>query len=169
MVALALVALAGCGLHPMFARSADGGAGPAATELAAISVGIIPERAGQLLRQALQERFERSGLAVPQRYDLVVTFAVINTAVGIQPDTSPTRIRFIGTATYWLKAQDASRSTLTSGTARTVDGFNLFDQQFFASGLEGETVQRRVAEAVADQITLQLASYFDKRATAAAE
>ena len=47
-----------------------------------------------------------------------------------------------------------------------MDGYNVIDNQFFAADLENEVVQRRVAEALADQITLQLASYFAKRAAA---
>ena len=53
-------------------------------------------------------------------------------------------------------------ATVTTGRARAVDGLNTFDQQYFAQDLETETVQRRIAEAVADQITAQLATYFDK-------
>jgi LPS-assembly lipoprotein len=49
---------------------------------------------------------------------------------------------------------------LTSGTARAVDGYNVIDQQYFASDLESEAVQRRMVEAIAEQITLQVAMYF---------
>ena len=45
-----------------------------------------------------------------------------------------------------------------------MDGLNVLDEQLFASDLEGEAVQGRMAEALADQITLQLAAYFNKHA-----
>lgn len=160
--------LGGCGLHPMYARAPNGEAGPAASGLAQISVGLIPERTGQLLRLALQERFERNGLAAAHRYDLAVTFAISNAVIGVQQDTSNVRFRLVGTANYQLIAQDPGRTTLTSGTARSVDGMNLFDQQIFAADLETEVVQQRIAEAVADEITQQLAIYFDHQAALAA-
>ena len=69
----------------------------------------------------------------------------------------------IGTATWTLIAQDPGRTRLTSGSAKAVDGINIFDTQYFAADLENEAVQRRLAEALADQITLQLAMYFRKR------
>ena len=41
---------------------------------------------------------------------------------------------------------------------------NNLDSQIFAADLENEAIQKRLAEALADQITLQLAAYFRKRA-----
>jgi LPS-assembly lipoprotein len=161
--------LGACGFQPMYASTRTSDEGPAAKGLAEITVGLIPERSGQLLRLALQERFERTGLALAHRYDLAVNFSVAAQPVGYQPDTSITFMRWVGVATYTLIAQDPARTPLTSGTARSVDGMNIFDQELFASTLEGEAVQRRIAEAVADQIALQLAAYFRKPAVAARE
>jgi len=164
---LAAPLLAACGFHPVYAPPAAGGDSAAATGLAQITVGLIPERAGQELRLALQERFERAGVTAARRYDLTVSFAVSAEAIGIQPDTSSTYVRLIGRADYRLTAQDPSRSTLTTGTARSVEGYNMFDQQIFAADQESDVIIRRIAEAVADQIALQLAAYFSKRALAA--
>jgi LPS-assembly lipoprotein len=164
LVLLALPLLGGCGFRPLYASGSAGEAGPAAEGLAETRVNPIPERSGQLLRLALQERFERSGLAMAQRYDLSVDFNIASAAIGIQPDSSNSRMRFVGTATYRLTAQDPSRRLLTSGTARSVDGLDVFDQQLFAMDLESEVIQQRIAEAVADEITRQLAIYFDQQA-----
>ena len=161
---LATPVLAACGFRPVYGPGASGPDSPAATALAKISVGLIPERTGQVLRLALQERFERAGIAAAHEYDLSVNFAVIDDTLAIQQDTTATWIRVTGTANYRLVSQDPSRATLTSGVARSVDGYNLFDQQFFAQDLENDAVNKRVALAVADQIALQLASYFAKQA-----
>ncbi len=168
LLGLAAPSLGGCGFHPMYAAARSGEAGPAAIGLAEVTVGQIPDRPGQLLHLALQERFERSGLAEAHQYDLNVTFSISGEAIAFQQDTSNTRMRMVGTATYQLIAQDPSRSTLTSGTARSVDGLDMFDQQMLAAALETEVVQRRVAEQVADEITQQLAIYFDRQAALAA-
>jgi LPS-assembly lipoprotein len=157
--------LAACGFRPIYAPTAAGGDSPAAKALSQISVGIIGERAGQELRQALQERLERFGIAAAPQYDLVVsTFTVNSEQISIQADTTATWVRVIGTASYTLVSDDPGRRTVTSGLARSVDGYNLYDQQYFAQNLEAEQVQRRVAEAVADQIALQLATYFNRQA-----
>lgn len=168
LVLLALPLLAGCGFHPLYASAPNGVAGPAAAGLAEISVALLPERTGQLLRQALQERFQRSGLAPAHRYDLTVNFSIAGDPIALQPDSSNVRIRFVGTASYQLTSRDPGRRTLTKGTARSVDGLNIYDQQLFAATLETEVVQQRIAEAVADEITRQLAIYFDQQAALAA-
>lgn len=157
--------LSGCGFQPVYTPTASGRAGAAQRELAAISVDLIPDRPGQLLRQALQDRLEMGSSGVARRYDLSVGFGISGEAIAIQPDSQPTRIREIGSATWTLIAQDPGRTKLTSGYVKAVDGINLFDTQYFAADLENEAVQRRLADALADQITLQLATFFRKRAT----
>ncbi len=158
--------LTACGFHPVYGPAASGKTGPAAQALAEISVGLIPERTGQLLRLALQERLERAGVAAARQYDLTVSFGLTSDAIATLQNSTSTWTRMVGTATYSLVAEDAARTTLTSGVARSEDGFNQFDQQYFASDLETDAVERRIVQAVADQIALQLASFFAKRATA---
>ena len=75
-----LALLTGCGFRPLYGARDNGTASPAEQGLAEISVALIPERSGQLLRQALQARFERSGGGAAKRYDLSVGY-------GIQGDT----------------------------------------------------------------------------------
>jgi LPS-assembly lipoprotein len=165
---LALAAmLPGCGFSPIYARSAPGTAGPAEAGMAAINVGLIPERTGQELRQALQARLNRGSSGVAQRYDLVATYALVGEPIGIQQDASITRVRLIGSSVWTLTAQDPLRTTLASGNARVLDGYNIIDQQYFAADMESEEVERRMAEALADQIAVQLAIYFKRHAPAA--
>jgi LPS-assembly lipoprotein len=160
-------ALAGCGFQPVYMPTASGQPGPAQRELAAINVTLIPDRPGMLLRQALQDRFEGAGDATARRYDLSVSFWISGSAVGMQPDTTITRVQLIGHATWTLLAEDPGRTNLTKGSARAADAENILDSQYFAADLETETIQKRLAAAVADQITLQLAAYFRKRAATA--
>lgn len=161
-------ALAGCGFQPVYMTTASGQAGPAQRELAAIYVDLLPDRPGQLLRQALQQRLEGDGDATARHYDLAVQFWISGQGIGIQPDTTTTRVRLIGRANWTLTAQDPGHTRLTGGSARAADAINNLDSQIFASDLENEFVQKRLAEALADQITLQLAAYFRKRADVAA-
>jgi LPS-assembly lipoprotein len=156
-------ALSGCGFQPVYMPTASGKAGPAARELAAIDVGIIPDRPGQLLRQALQERFG-SDAGLPQHYNLQISFWITGEGTAILSDTTATRIRLTGNANWTLVAQDPAKTHLTSGSARTLDGYNVLDQQFFAGDLNNEQVQKRIANAVADQVAMQLAIWFRQHA-----
>jgi LPS-assembly lipoprotein len=165
LLSLAVTALSGCGFQPVYMPTASGKAGVAQRDLAAIEVDLIPDRPGQLLRQALQDRLAMGASGVERRYELkVVGFGISGEGIAIQSDNSATRYRSIGTANWSLIAQDPGRTPLSSGSARSIDALNIFDEQYFAADLEVEAVQRRVAEALADQIAIQLAIFFRKRA-----
>jgi LPS-assembly lipoprotein len=159
---LALQVLPGCGFHPMYGSAGGGAMGPAETGLAEISIAPLYERNGQLLRQALEERFERGGTGLARRYDLTVAYGLSGDPIGIQPDSSITRVRVYGSANWTLAAQDPQHTTLASGTARALDGYNILDEQLFASDMESDVVYGRIADAIAEQITLQLAAWFNK-------
>jgi LPS-assembly lipoprotein len=158
-----LTALTGCGFQPVYMPTASGQAGPAQRELASVYVGIIPERPGQLLRQALQERFGNDS-GTPSAYDLNVNFGISGEGIGIENDAIATRIRLIGTASWYLLGRDPKRTVLASGSARAMDGVNIFDSQYFAADLEIEAEQKRIAENLATQIATRLAVWFRQQA-----
>lgn len=161
VLGVAASVLTGCGFRPAYMKSS---AGPGAqADLAAVHVQNIFDRPGQLLRQALQERLERGATGVARRYDLSVNYGISGEGLAIDQNNNTTRLRFVGRADWTLTAQDPKRTPLTSGQARSFDAINLLNQQYFASDLETEVVQRRIAEAVADQITIQLAGYFTRQ------
>lgn len=160
-------ALAGCGFRPLYAPAASGMAGPAAAELAAIYVPVFAERSGQLLRQALQQRFEGSGTGTAKKYELTAFISISAEGIAIQRDSSSSRVRLTAVAPWTLKALSLEHPVLAQGNSRVLDGYNIITQQFFAAQLENETATRRIASALADQITLQVGSYFLRRATAA--
>ena len=130
-----LLMLGGCGFQPVYMPTASGKAGVAQRELASVYVGIIPERPGQLLRQALQERFGNDA-GTPPAYDLMVTFGITGEGIAIETNNLATRLRMIGNAGWRLVDRDAKRTVLTSGSARALDGVNLFSTQYFAADLE---------------------------------
>jgi LPS-assembly lipoprotein len=159
-------AVAGCGFQPVYMPTASGKVGPALRELAAVEVPVLGDRPGQLLRQALQDRFGNDS-GVPHRYNLKINYWISGEGINIQPDNTATRIRLIGNANWELVDSAPPQRSLTKGTARSVDGVNIFDTQYFAADRENEMVQRRIAGALADQMALQLAAYFRRRANVA--
>ena len=152
-------AVSGCGFRPVYAVR-GGASSPARRQLGLIDVALLPDRPGQLLRQALQQRLSNPGEVLAKRYELSIAYGISSDSIGVQQDSTITRIRQTGTANWSLKMLDPASTLVTNGTARTLDGLNVIDQQYFEADLAGEAAQRRIADAIADQITLQLASYF---------
>ena len=159
-------AVAGCGFRPLYLP--EGGRGsPASEALAAIYVPVMAERSGQLLRQALQRRIEGAGTGVAKKYDLIAVFSIAPEGVGIQRDSSTTRIRLVGTVTWALRELNLAHTVLTSGNARVLDGYNILNQQYFAADMESDAAAKRVAESLADQVVTQLAIFLKNRAAPA--
>jgi LPS-assembly lipoprotein len=155
--------LAGCGFQPVYMPTASGNTGPAQRSLSSVYVDIIPERPGQLLRQALQERFGDDAGA-PSNYNLHVTFAIGGEGIAIETNSIATRLRLIGSASWTLVGHDEKHTALTTGSAQAVDGVNVFDSQYFAADQEVEAEQKRIAEQIATQIATQLAVWFRQQA-----
>jgi LPS-assembly lipoprotein len=144
--------------------TASGNAGVAQRELAAIEVALMPERPGQLLRQALQDRLEMAASGVAHRYMLTASFGISGDYLDIGAGYLPSRVRLTGSASWTLVAQDPARTPVTNGYAKTVDAYNIIGGQYFGADQENEALTRRIASALADQITLQLATFFRQRA-----
>jgi LPS-assembly lipoprotein len=159
----AVAALGGCGFQPVYMPTASHKPGAAPRGLQTVFVAVIGERPGQVLRQDLQARFG-SDSGTPSEYELQVAFGIAGEGIAIESNDLATRIRMTGNATWTLRAHDPKRTVLASGSARYIDGLNLFDAEYFAADLETEAVQQRIAGQIADQITIQLATWFRKRA-----
>ncbi|MEO8714785.1 MAG: LPS assembly lipoprotein LptE [Acetobacteraceae bacterium] len=164
LAGLASLPLSGCGFQPVYMRTASGKAGPAVRELAAIHVALIPERPGQLLRQALQQRLHGTDENGERRYDLGVFYWISGEGIAILPDNTNTNTRLTAHAIWTLTARDADHTKVAGGSARAFESVNVFDTQYFAGDLENGQATRRLADQVADQITLRLATLFRARA-----
>ena len=155
--------LAGCGFEPVYMPSAGNTPGVAQRELAAIAVAIIPDRPGQLLRQALQERLGGADPSDPQ-YTLNVNYWIAGEGIGILPDNTATYIRMFGNANWSLVTRNPARTPITSGYSRVQDSVNIFQNQYFGAELDTERAWSRIAGSLADQITLRLATFFRAQA-----
>ena len=155
--ALLCLPVAGCGFHPLY----DTGGAAADARLPDIFVAnIVAGRPGQLLRQALQQRLAGSSEASPQGYTLRVSLALNGEAIGIHGDNTSARTRVIGRANWALSSVAASPVSLATGSAITVDGFNVIETQYFESIMANDTTNERVADNLAESIRTQLATWF---------
>jgi LPS-assembly lipoprotein len=152
---LAATTLTGCGFHPLYAPG-----GSALPGLRDVFVDVIPNRNGQLLREALQRRLEGTGNDESKQYELSVTLVFAGESIGIQSDNSSSRTRYRGSATWTLRKPGFLGAKIATNTVHSLDGSNVIDEQFFYSDLSSEAIQRRMAENLADAIVQELAVYF---------
>ena len=141
---LALLALSGCGLRPLY----TGGAGGAvASRLSQIEVAPIPNRAGWLVRNALVDRLGQSG---PPAYRLQVELDDDITGFGIRGDSATTRERRTLRARYRLVAV-GSGETVLDATAGADSGIDVVSSEYATVAAEQSAVER-LAAVLADQI-----------------
>lgn len=155
--------LGGCGFHPLLA---PGSAGKASTvaQLRSVYVPVMPERAGQLFREALQTRLYGSDASVAKRYELSAPIALNVEGLGIQADSSTSRFRVTGSTAWTLIDLGKQRAVAATGFARLLDGYDNVDQQYIATAFESEAATARIANNLADQVVQQIAAYFDRTA-----
>jgi LPS-assembly lipoprotein len=154
---LALLALAGCGFTPLY--GGDEGQ-TASAQLGEIAVNNIPERPGQLLRISLETKLHANGAPVTEIYALSVSYGIATSDIGVLQDSATTYSRMAATANWRLTPIGDPGHPLATGTATALDSANIIDQQYFALNLETETINQRLADSVAAQITTQLAIWF---------
>ncbi len=129
--------------------------------LAAVKVGLITERQGQLLRRRLEEGLAPAGRgAGTARYDLRVGLAYAYELQGFRRDGFPSRVRFTATANWLLFDVGAPPREITRGTERASNAYDIPENQFFAADVARETMERQLIEQLAQKILERLAMHF---------
>ncbi len=149
----ALIALAGCGLRPLYS---GGGSGPVARALGSVAVAPIPGRAGWLVRTALEDRLGAEAGGSP-RYRLEVELDDNITGFGIRSDDSVTRERRTLRARYRL-VDAAVGTVLLDATAGSDAGIDVVSSEYATVAAE-QTALERLSGEIADQIVTRLALY----------
>jgi LPS-assembly lipoprotein len=165
--AVGLLGLSGCGFRPLYGpmATADGGDPDLATELAAVRVGPIYERTGQLLRRNLQRRLEDTRPGTPARYQLDVSYVPGVEVLGYRRDGTITRLRYTFTGSWDLSTlsvppQPVARSVIPY---RAIDSFNIPDLQFFSADSARDAMESRAMEQMSEEITRQVALALRRR------
>ena len=155
ILALPALALAGCGFRPMYGPRPDS----TAAGLETVRVGLIAERNGQLLRRHLEQRLGRG--SAPVRYDLRVGLAYGIEVQGFERDGTPSRVRITATGNWFLYDTNTPARLVAQGIDRAFDAYNVPENQFFASDTAREAAERRLMEALANDIVQHLAMRFE--------
>ena len=152
---LLMLALAGCGLRPMYA---GGERGAVAAGLHSVSVQPIPGRAGWLVRKELTARLSQGNVVTP-RYRLEVELDDNITGFGIRGDRAATRERRTLRARYRL-VDLASGLVVVDATAGSDAGIDVVSSQYATVAAE-QTALERLSVVVADQIVGRLALFVN--------
>ena len=158
----AALALAGCGLQPLYGGGARGVIG---STLSAIEVGPIAGQTGWLVRHALIDRLGASGKATP-RYRLEVELDDKIVGFGIRTDNSVTRERRTLRARYRLVEQ-SNGAVLLDATAGSDAGIDVVTSEYAVIAAEQTALERLTGE-VAEQIVARVALYASRTGGAAA-
>ncbi|WP_338332069.1 hypothetical protein [Acetobacter sp. LMG 32666] len=158
--------LSGCGFKPLYGE--EKGAVDVSAELQDIYVANIPERFGQQLRLALQSQMAADGPEDPHKYKLVVLPTLSAEAIDIHGDNTTGRTRMLATAHWRLMTIEQAPQLVAQGYTQTLDGYTNTYEQYFALALNMESVRGRVAQALGEQVTQQVATWFRTHATPAA-
>lgn len=151
LAALALsIALAGCGLRPMYA---GGSSGVVAQGLAAVDVPAIEGQAGWLVRNELRDRLASSGQAEP-RYRLDVLLDDKLEGLGLLTDDTVGRERRTLRARYQL-VEVATGAVLVDATAGSDAGIDVVSSEYATIAAE-QTALENLAREVADRIVTRL-------------
>lgn len=158
-IAAAVLLLAGCGFRPLY-QEAEPTAGSASvgSELAAVEIAPIPDRAGQLVRNDLlyhMNAIEGGGAAA---YRLDVRLAESISELAVESTGFATRSNLRLAASYSLVDLSTGRQ-LVLGRSRAISSYNIVDASF--STLTAQNAAReRAAARIAEDIRARLAAYF---------
>jgi LPS-assembly lipoprotein len=156
----ASLALAACGLTPMYA----GGAQSASAQgIAAVSIPAIEGRGGWLVKNALEARLGVAGAATPQ-YRLDVRLDDSLEALGVLNDDTISRERRILRARYQL-VDLASGAVLLDATAGSDAGIDVVSSEYATIAAEQKALENLALE-VADRVATQVALTLRARASA---
>jgi LPS-assembly lipoprotein len=152
-----LLALAGCGLRPVYSGGSNGAA---ATMLAGIDVPPIPDRSGYMVRQALLDRLGAGGANSPYRLDIELDDKI--TGLGVRGDDSISRERRTLRA-RWQLVDTASGNVLIDAAVRSDAGVDVVRSEYAVVAAETAALER-LAEDIAGQIANRISIYAQSRA-----
>lgn len=151
-----LLALAGCGLRPLYSSGSDGAIAQA---LAGVTVAPIAGKDGWLVQNALRDRIAGAGDA-PARYRLEIELDDQIEGFGIRADDAVTRERRTLRARYRLVDLSAG-TTVVDATAGSDAGIDVVRSEYATIAAENSALER-LAQEVADQIVARVALYASR-------
>ena len=157
---LALLALGGCGLRPLYS---GGSGGAVAQTLGSVTIASIDGQSGWLMRNKLVERLGEGGSGTAT-YRLDVTLDDNLTSFGVRGNQAATQERRTLRARYQLV--DLRNGTVVlDSTAGSDAGIDIVSSEYATVAAE-QTALENLTGIVADQITARVALFASRTAKA---
>lgn len=156
--------LSACGFRPLYGDLGDGTM--AADQLRRIQLDTRNDRIDYLVRTNLIKGLQIQYADAPPAYTLRVRMRDRREGVAVERDTSITRFNYELRAQFALSDLDTG-TVLFEGRTRSVAAYNVVDNQFATLSAQRDA-EERAAQAISDDIKLQVAIYFDRHASGSA-
>lgn len=156
-LALACLLIPGCGFAPLYGR--HNAASGVEDRLAQVEISNIPDREGQYLRNALIDRFYRSGRPSDPAYTLSIK-ALRETLIDLDITKSSDATRGQLRIETLMKLTDAKTgAVLLSRPLRSITSYNILASEF-ATRVSEDNARTNTLDDLARQIELQVGLYF---------
>jgi len=155
---LCLAALPACGFHPVYGVNKYTPLG-AETKFQQISIGNIPNREGQYLRNALIDRLYRDGRAKNISYNLSISRlneTQRDLDVTIDSDTTRAQLRI---ETIMTLTHKETRETLIKRHLNSTASYNVLGSEF-TNKVSEQSTRENIIDDLARQIEMQISLYF---------
>lgn len=155
--AFAAASLWGCGFEPLYASRGDSSS-DAVAHMAAVRISPIPDRAGQQLRNALQDKLTPRGKPREALYRLDISLEENRSDLVILQDATSTFAKMRIAANYILN-DAATGKPLTRGRSESTTIFNIVESEFANLSAQADARARAVNQ-ISDDIRLRLGLFF---------
>lgn len=149
----ALSVLGACGFRPLYGGSSDS-AFIRENPLSGVSIGLIEDREGQILRNFLIDRFQPDG---SDRYSLSTKLTVVEQDLGVAFDATTTRSRVVVTASF-IFVYKGGRHSFTS---RSAASYSTVLSDYGSLVARQDATERGLRE-IADEAKIRLVAFLDK-------
>jgi LPS-assembly lipoprotein len=156
VLAVALAA-GGCGFQPLYGQRGGSSVGD---HMAATRIGIIEDRTGQQLRNALLIELQPGGISGSTRYALDVKVAESISQLAVAKDETTSRSSLELRATYSLKRIEDGK-VLFEGVSRAASSYNIVASNFATVSAEADA-RRRAVRVLGEDMKIQLGAYFNR-------
>ena len=152
------ILVSACGFRPLYGPSPSADA-RVSERLSGVAIATIPDRTGQLVRNALLQRINPFGQPSGADFRLSVQIDETIQNLAVQIDETATRANLILRAQFDL-IQGETGENVFSGTVQSVNSYNISSLQHFATLSAEQDARRRGARDLADEITARLALFL---------
>ena len=158
------VFLTACGFEPVYKNASVGTPSQTSRFLNTVEIAIIPNREGQILRNALIDRIYSGGYPHNPEYRLLISpIAEKIVEIGIDKDDNASRAQLRQETIMNLVRIDNGQTILTR-PVRATTGYNILLGQFTTFVTENDAREQAI-RTLADNIVTQLELYFVRNET----